>query len=458
MPLRVAVVGAGITGLVAARGLLREGFSVSLYERWPDVGGQASAFDLGNGVWIDRYYHHLFESDAHMIALHDELLPGQLEWHRSSVGMLAGGRIWPFTAPFDLLRYTPLAPIDRVRFGLSVLRLQRCRDQEWLDETPAVEWLRGACGEAALNAVWGPLLLRKFGTEADRVPLAWLASKLALRRKLRGKSAGREMLGYPKASFQRIAWALADEIQHAGGEIELDRGLVRVERAGNGYLLRCSAPKAYRSVGDSPAVSGREAHADLVLLTTPTHVTRSLVDWPARFAARLDDWSYRAAVVLLLELVRPFSDTYWVNVVDRDAPFLGLIEHTNLVPAERYPARYLYVSNYVAPGSPLLRMSADELLERYIPALRRASRTFSEHFVRRRWVFREPAAQPVPRVGQRARLLPFASPRHGLFIANTTQIFPEDRGTNYSVRLGQDAANAMAVAVRGRRPAEVRVA
>jgi protoporphyrinogen oxidase len=315
-----------------------------------------------------------------------------------------------------------------------------------------------ACGDAALDAVWGPLLLRKFGDEAERVPLAWLASKLGLRRKLRGKSAGREMLGYPKASFQRIAWALRDEIEHRGGDIEIDRSVAWVEQNGSGFRLRCAAPKAYRVAGLNAPVPDRDAYADLVLFTTPTHLTRTLTEWPEPFARRLEDWSYRAAVVLLLELTRPFSSTYWVNVVDREAPFLGLIEHTNLVPAERYPARYLYVSNYVAPGSPLLRMSADELLRHYAPALRRASPTFSEHFVQRRWVFREESAQPVPRVENRHRVLPFETPRPGLFLANTTQIYPEDRGTNYSVRLGQDVAGAIASAARARRPVEVRVA
>src|SRR3977135_4661433 len=83
VPRRVAIVGAGVAGLVAGRELARRGHPVTLYERWPDVAGQASAFDLGNGVWIDRYYHHLFQSDSDMIALHDELLPGGLEWHNS---------------------------------------------------------------------------------------------------------------------------------------------------------------------------------------------------------------------------------------------------------------------------------------------------------------------------------------------------------------------------------------
>jgi len=39
MQRRAAIVGAGVTGLVAGRELARRGFAVTLYERWPDVGG-----------------------------------------------------------------------------------------------------------------------------------------------------------------------------------------------------------------------------------------------------------------------------------------------------------------------------------------------------------------------------------------------------------------------------------
>jgi hypothetical protein len=64
--------------------------------------------------------------------------------------------------------------------------------------------------------------------------------------------------------------------------------------------------------------------------------------------------------------------------------------------------------------------------------------------VLRHWAFREDAAQPVPRIGNRHRLLPFETPRRAIYIANTTQIYPEDRGTNYRVRLGHDVANLIA--------------
>jgi hypothetical protein len=67
--------------------------------------------------------------------------------------------------------------------------------------------------------------------------------------------------------------------------------------------------------------------------------------------------------------------------------------------------------------------------------------SFVDDDVVRYWAFREDAAQPVPRIGNRHRLLPFETPRPRIYVANTTQIYPEDRGTNYSVRLGRDVAN-----------------
>ena len=64
-----------------------------------------------------------------------------------------------------------------------------------------------------------------------------------------------------------------------------------------------------------------------------------------------------------------------------------------------------------------------------------------------RHLFREPAAQPVVGVGYRDRIPPLETGVPGLVLANTTQIFPEDRGTNYSVRLGEEAAHAVLTAM-----------
>jgi len=443
MPRRVAIVGAGVTGLVAGRELARRGFAVTLVERWPDVAGQASAFEVAPGVWLERYYHHLFPSDREMIELHEELLPGELEWYPSSVGIFTRGRVYPFVTPKDLLTYAPLPLADRVRLGFVVLRLVGRTDWERMDDIGALEWLRRTCGERAVRSVWLPLMLGKFGDDAEQIPLAWLWSKFVLRRG-KGASAGRERLGYPRGSFRAICVALADDLRKRGAAIELDREVVAIRPEGDGFVLHCAAPGAYRRpVGNSEAESGRDLRADIVLLTTPTTATAALCEWPAEYRARLEAWTYRAAVVLLLEMRRAYLDVYWMNVADMDVPFLGMVEHTNLVPADRYPARYLYVSNYVAPDDPLTRLGPDALLQHYLAALKLMNPSFRPEDVLRYWAFREDAAQPVPRVGNRRRLLPFDTPRNGIFVANTTQIYPEDRGTNYSVRLGRDVAKVI---------------
>ena len=114
--MRVAVIGAGVAGLVCAHRLTQAGHVCDVYERWPGLGGQAATLDVGQGHLLERYYHHLFTSDRHIAALYDELgMPDELEWLPSSVAFFLEGRSWPFTSPLHLLRFSPLSLRSRVR-------------------------------------------------------------------------------------------------------------------------------------------------------------------------------------------------------------------------------------------------------------------------------------------------------------------------------------------------------
>jgi protoporphyrinogen oxidase len=131
-------------------------------------------------------------------------------------------------------------------------------------------------------------------------------------------------------------------------------------------------------------------------------------------------------------------------VADPSLPFVGLIEHTNFIEPERYGGRrFLYVANYLPHGHELLSLGADELLARYEGGLRKVNPGFTRDWVRELWLHREPAAQPIVTVGYHERIPPLRTPARGLVLANTTQVYPEDRGTNYAVRLGGDAAEAL---------------
>jgi protoporphyrinogen oxidase len=448
--MRVAVIGAGVAGLTAAHRLSAIGHACDVYERWPGLGGQAATIDVGGGVRIERYYHHLFMTDRHIQALCRELgLGDELEWRPSSVAMFSDGNTHPFTTPLDLLRYPPLSPGSRVRMGAAVLLLQRRHRVEPFELITARAWIQRYMGREVWDKVWGPLLRAKFGERADAIAMAWLWSKLTLRRELKGSDARQELLGYPRSSFETIFAALVRAIEDTGGQVLIDRPVARVERDADGFLVHPGAPGSFRRGHDPRAyeAAGDPTRYDAVVATVPSEVFMQMLD--ERLAARMRaDYKrrvraseYHTALCLVLELERTMTRFYWTNVIDPGLPFCGLVEHTNFVEPERYDGRrFAYVANYVASDDELLELGPDELLTAYEPGLRRLNPGFSREWVRNRWLFREPHAQPIVTIGYRDRMPSIDTGIPGLVLANTTQIYPEDRGTNYSVRLGWDAA------------------
>jgi protoporphyrinogen oxidase len=162
------------------------------------------------------------------------------------------------------------------------------------------------------------------------------------------------------------------------------------------------------------------------------------------YKRRLEGIDYYAALCLLLELDRPLSPYYWTNIADSDLPFLGLIEHTNFVEPERYDGRrFAYVANYLPRDHELLGLSMFEVVERYVPGLRKINPAFSRDWIVNSWMFQEPAAQPIVTLGYKDRIPPLQTGVPGLVLANTTQVYPEDRGTNYAVRIGEAAAREL---------------
>ena len=446
--MRVAVVGAGVAGLTCAYRLTQRGHVCDVYERWPGLGGQAATLDVGRGHLLERYYHHLFTSDRHIVDLYDELgMPGELEWRPSSVAFFLEGRSWPFTSPLDLLRFRPLSLRSRIRMGVAVLRLQRGgSDVAPFEGITARTWIARAMGAEAYEKVWGPLLRGKFGDRADDISMAWLWGKLTMRRKLQGKESRQELLGYPRRSWEPLFAELARRIEAGGGRVLIDRP---VKRISPGFEIEAGAGGSFRSGHDPRAFesAGVERY-DAVVATVPNDVFRAMLDveLAPEYLARLDAIEYHTALCLLLELDRSFTPFYWTNIADPELPFVGVIEHTNLIESERYDGRrFLYVANYLAPGHELLELDAEALIERYEPGLRKINPAFDRTWIRERWLHREPAAQPIVTVGYGSRIPPLQTGVKGLVLANTTQIYPEDRGTNYAVRLGGEAAEALLV-------------
>src|SRR5690606_21599413 len=141
----------------------------------------------------------------------------------------------------------------------------------------------------------------------------------------------------------------------------------------------------------------------------------------------------------------PLSDIYWLTMTDDDCPFVVAVEQTNFTPAADYGGKHVvYFSNYVDPHDPVVDLDVEQVLERYEPWIRRINPDFDRSWILDQWLWKDRAGQPVVDVQYHERLVPHRTPVRGLYLANTTQIYPEDRGQNYSIRMGRRVARLAA--------------
>lgn len=435
--MRVGIIGGGVAGLAAAYHLTKEGHFAEVFEIAPFLGGQASTFDVFGGR-LERGYHHLFVSDTDITELIHELGLGEkLAWLESSVGFYLGGehggRVWDFATPMDLLRFKPLSILQRIRLGVWTLVLQKSSNYRKFENITAKDWLSRRMGKRAYEVVWEPLLRGKFGAFYDKIGMTWIWGKVRLRVASRKGAGQRERLGYPMGSFGEVIDVLEQRIIEQGGVVHTSASVSKIVESGGSATTLDVQMQGSQS---------EQREYDAVIATTPSYVfTRLAPPMPKEYQDKVEGVNYLSAVLMVLVMDRQFTNKYWLNIADPEMPFVALIEHTNLIDRQLYGGKHiLYISNYPSRDSELYRMSAEELMDLFVPHLQKINPDFERSWVIEYHHHRVDGAQPIVGVNYEAGIPDHRTPLKGLYLANTTQIYPEDRGTNYSVRMGKRVA------------------
>ena len=436
----VAVIGAGFTGLAAAWELTRQGIRVTVLEAEDEVGGLAGSFPVG-GTRLEKFYHHWFTSDTHVADLVRELgREDRVLYRPTRTGMYFARQRFRLSSPLDVLRFTPLGPVDRVRLGLLALRARLVRDWRRLEELTAEEWLVRLGGREVYRVVWQPLMAGKFGPHAGEISAVWFWNKLKLRGGSRDGS-GAETLAYYRGGFASLAEELATRVEEAGGEVRLGSPATRVH-VEDGRVTGVETPQ-------------ETVEADAVIATPALPIVADLLapHVAASYQSKLRRIGYLANLCVVLELDRSLSETYWLNVNDPGFPFVGVIEHTNFEPPESYAGRHLvYLSKYLPHTDPLYHLPDADVLAFCLDHLGRMFPALSRDGVLGAHVWRARYAQPIVERRYGALIPPLATPLGGFYLSTMAQVYPEDRGTNYAIREGRRAALAVAEALRDQAP------
>lgn len=423
-----AIVGAGFTGLVAGLRLAQAGKKILILESDTAPGGLAGTFEFDDGVRIEKFYHHWFNNDAYVPGLVGELgLGDSILTLPSKTGMYYNGRLWKLSTPLDVLRFSPLSFIDRVRLGWLVFQVRKVKDWKSIEHLTIREWLEPLCGKNVFKVVWEPLIRSKFSVFAEDVNAVWFWKKLVLRGSTRDSSGG-EQLAYFRGGFGRLAEALAERITALGGEIRY--GTPVVESLTEGSKIRALVTPS----GDVSAHN---------YLFTPSFklIAQILKDAPEAWLNGLNRVNYLGNVCLVMELTHSLSDTYWLNVNDPGFPFVGVIEHTNLDDSSHYAGRHIvFLSRYLATSDETWGMNDAAYLEYALPHLERMFPQFKRNWIKEFRIWRAEYAQPVTERDYSNYVPNQDTPYENALISTMAQIYPEDRGTNYAIREGDRIA------------------
>jgi protoporphyrinogen oxidase len=122
------------------------------------------------------------------------------------------------------------------------------------------------------------------------------------------------------------------------------------------------------------------------------------------------------------------------------------VDHTNMRSPEEYGGRHLlYLGNYLPMSHRYFKMADAEVVAEFLPHLKRLNPEFEEEWVTERWVFKAPFAQPVVTREYEAHIPPLKTPLPNVYMGNMFQVYPQDRGQNYSIRLANRLAEMIPV-------------
>lgn len=420
LPLRIAIIGAGFTGLAAALKLLKKGHEVVIFEAADVPGGLAAGFKEEGWRWpLEKHYHHIFESDW-AIRKFASKLNHKFLFRETTTSIFTPSGMYPLDSPTALMSFPDLGMFDKLRVGATLAYLRLTPVWKPLEQVTAEKFLKLWMGESAWRILWKDLFEKKFGKYCSGVPASWFWARIKKRSK---------KLGYPQGGFQSLAERAVKYTKKAGGIFYFNTSINRISRREGQISLRTEEK--------------REFIFDRVICTLPspvfTKITKGLAVGYTRKLRRLKGIG---AITLVLRLKKKLlKDIYWLNLGKGNFPFLAVVEHTNLVSSSFYgKEKIVYVGNYLETTHRYFGLTEKELIKEFEPHLKKINPDFRRGWIKKAEVFKTAFAQPIITLNYSKKLPSLKTPIEGLYLANIQQVYPWDRGTNYAVELGEKVA------------------
>jgi protoporphyrinogen oxidase len=423
---KIAVLGAGPMGLAVAYQLTKDGHKPVIFEADDRVGGMTAPFDFG-GLSIERYYHfHCTSDDAFFDVLAELGIKDKLHWVETKMGFYHKGTVSPWGNPLALLKFPDLSLIAKFRYGLHAFLCTKRNNWRPLDSLEATSWIKRWIGNEAYDVLWSKLFDYKFYDYAHSLSAAWIWSRV--RRIGRSRySLFREKLGYLDGGSETLLIAMKKYIDDNGGDFRLSNPVSKV-------VIENGNVKGVQVNGDVESF-------DKVVSTIPLpYVSRLIPDLPGDVLNRFKQVKNIAVVCVIAKLNKQLTENFWLNVNDPEMDIPGLVEYTNLRPLTDH---IVYVPFYMPGEHPKFNEPDEVFLDKVKKYILTINPDLNDDdFVDLR-ASRYRYAQPICEPGHLESLPPVDLPVNGLWVADTSYYYPEDRGISESIAFGRNVAKKM---------------
>jgi protoporphyrinogen oxidase len=427
-----AVIGGGMLGMTLAHRLAQQGQRVTLCEAAPELGGLASAWQLGDVVW-DRHYHVTLLSDTNLRALLEEIgLEREIRWVETKTGFFSGGKLYSMSNALEFLRFPPLNLWQRLRLGATIFLASKLRNWRRLEKIPVEKWLRRWSGKGAFEKIWRPLLTAKLGEAYKQTSAAFIWAHTQRMYKARQSGHKKEMFGYVPGGYARILDCLAEVLRAEGVEIRTSAAVEEVEGAQQ-------EPVKVRFA------DGRISHFDRVVFTTPSSIiARACPQLNADERRRFNGVDYLGIVCSSLLLKKPLSKYYVTNITDSWVPLTAVIEMTTIVdPAELGGRSLVYLPKYMMSSEPGFAETDDVIRERCLSTLEKMYPHFSRDDVLAFRISRARQVMALPTLSYSERLPPMQTSIPGVYAVNSAHILKGNLNVNETIQIAEEAVRTV---------------
>ena len=421
--MKVAVIGAGFTGLSCAYELAKKGHNVTVFEKDTKPGGLAVGYKEKKWKWsLEKHYHHWFTNDKNIINLAKEL-DYEIIIKRPKTSVFINNKIYQLDSPITVLKFPLLSFIERLRMSAVIGFLKYYPFWKTLEKYRASEVLPKFMGRKSYKMIWEPLFINKFGSFAKNVSLAWFWARITKRT---------PSLAYPKGGFLSFANHLVGQIEKNKGKVHFETEILELKENGKIQIT-------YKNLDGEI----KKELFEKSIITTPSFLFLKIApQLPDAYKEKLGMLKSLGATNLILRLKKPFfkDGTYWLSVCDNKAPIMAIVEHTNFMDKENYDnENLLYLGNYKSQEDAYFLMDKKNMLKQFDLFLKRINPDYAKNIIGYE-LFKAPFAQPVIPINYSKILPSFETPFKNVLLANIEQVYPWDRGTNYAVELGQKVA------------------